>query len=96
MDHNVRRYGKELPQEVLDYTKDLNKIYIPETYLDFANVCVDVKDEIAIGGISNAQKDIEITLQCQAPVAPNCNIYTMLHFLELGTFESNGNVILLK
>ncbi len=96
MDHNARRYGKELPLEAIDYTNDLNKIYMPLSYLDFANIKVEKLDEMVIGGVSNAQKDLECIFYCQSAVAPNCNIYCMLHYLELATFDSNGNVILLK
>ena len=96
LDFNMRRYGKELPLALYDPANDINKIYSPETYIDLANVKVDEKEEYPVAGISNFVKDIEIDLFCTGSVNASCNIYCMLNYVELGTFDSNNNVVILK
>ena len=96
LDFNKRRYGKELPLALFDPTNDINKIYSPETYIDLAAVRVDETDEYPVAGVSNFVKDIEIDLFCCSAINASCNIYCMLNYVELGTFDGSNNVIILK
>ena len=96
LDFNKRRYGMELPLELFDPANDVNKIYSPKTYIDLADVKVDEDDEYAVSGVSNYNKDIEIDLFCTGSINANCNIYCMLNYIELGTFDGSNNVVILK
>ena len=96
LDFNKRRYGKELPLEVVNNTSQIANVYSPVTYIDLSDVTVDQEDEYPVSGISNYVKDISIDLQCVSAVAPQSNIYCMLNFLELGNFDSNNNMIIIK
>jgi len=96
LEFNKRRYGKELPLALFDPANDINKIYSFETYIDLENIKVDENDEYPVGGISNYVKDIEIALFCTGSINASANIYCMLNYVELGTFDSSNNVVLLK
>ena len=96
LEFNKKRYGVELPLELIDPTNDVNKIYSPETFIDLADVTQEVETETSVSGISNYNKDIQIDLFCVGAVNASCNIYCMLNYLELGTFDNSNNVIILK
>ena len=95
-DFNKRRYGVDLPLEVVANTANLASVYSPMTYIDLSDVKVDEHDEYPVSGVSNYVKDISINIYCAGSVASSANIYCMLNFIELGTFGSNNNMVILK
>lgn len=95
LDFNKRRFGHELPVEVVTLSTDLARLYMPETYIDLSNIEVQAHDEIPVSGISNSEKDIEIEFYCTGSVNASCTFYAVLHYLEMATFGQDGAVNIL-
>lgn len=95
IDTTKNRYGTTLPNEVLALSTNLGKLYMFETYIDFANFKVDYNDEYPISGINNYEKDIEVVLTCESSINASCTVYCLLHYLELVGVNKNKDITML-
>lgn len=97
IDTHKRRYDQFMPQEVISDSSNLNKIYYMSTYIDFSQIDVARNDDYGVGGINNDVKDIEVILYSESNINAACNVYVVLHYLEVvNVINKNGDIDMIK
>ena len=93
LDTNRRRWGAELPFEVITLSNDLGRIYIPETFIDLAGIQVGQDDEFCVSGYNNSERDIEIELSPMTTVGSGATVYVVAQYQELMNIDAKAGTV---
>lgn len=93
LDTNKRRWGTELPFEILTLSTDLGRLYIPETFIDLTNIQVAGDDEFAVSGYNNSERDIEVELVPAQTVGANSQVYVVAQYQELMNIDPKSGIV---
>jgi len=89
-----KRWGCELPFEVLTLSTDLGRIYITETFIDLTGLYVDKVDEFIVAGYDNSvERDIEIELNPAQTVGANTNVYVVAQYEEIMQIDPKSGFV---
>lgn len=96
-DFNFKRFGVRPHNTLLTSGDAINEYFDNATYIDLQGIDVFDEGHELIGGVSNVNNNIEIHVYCgSATVNASSTLHCVVEYLELASFDKNGNVSIMR